>query len=273
MKGGGEAGVALADALVSLALTVTVLAAVLPVVLGADRIAGAASRRSVLADGGRLVGRRMADDLRRAGFGLAGRLPGVVVEGGGGAVDIQYLEGGFQGGTPLTSIVPAGETRVWVRAVGGFGVGDPVVLVDRQGGFATARVVARDAGAGWIELSPALARAFGPGEGGRVYRLVHRRWWLDGRLLRRDGQPAMDAVASLGFATWRIDEAVNALAWILDARGEPGTSAPEIVALRLTVAEQGRGVGPKVAVPDLHVGLLLRAANSAPSMAAGSALP
>ncbi|MCZ6599685.1 MAG: hypothetical protein O7A07_02475 [Acidobacteria bacterium] len=273
MKGGGEAGAALADALVSLALTVTVLAAVLPAVLGADRIAGAASRRAVLADGGRLVGRRLTDDLRRAGFGLAGRLPGVVVEEGGGAVDIQYLAGGFQGGTPLTSTAPAGGTRVGVKAVGGFGVGDPVVLVDRQGGFATASVVAWDVSAGWLELSPALARAFGPGEGGRVYRLVRRRWWLDGRLLRRDGQPAMDGVAFLGLATWSTGEAAEALAWVLDAAGEPGTSAPEVVAIRMSVAAESSGVGPKVAVPDLHLGLLLRAANAAPSMAAGSALP
>ena len=273
MKRAGEAGAALADALVSLGLTVTVLAAVLPAVLGADRIAGAASRRAVLADGGRLVGRRMADDLRRAGFGLAGRLPGVVVEEGGGAVDIQYLEGGFQGGVPMTASTPAGGTRVEVSAVGDFGVGDPIVLLDRQGGFATAWVAARDVSDGWLEVNPALARAFSPGEGGRVYRLVRRRWWLDGRLLRRDGQPAMDAVASLGLATWGTGQAQDALAWVLDAAGEPGTSAPEVVAVRLTVAEERRGVGPRVAVPDLRLGLLLRAANMAPPMAAGSALP
>ena len=273
MRGGGEAGVALADALVSLALTVTVLAAVLPVVLGADRIAGAASRRAVLADGGRLVGHRLAADLRRAGFGLAGRLPGVVVGDGGGAVDIQYLEGGFEGGTSLADSAPAGGTRVQVDAVGGFSVGDPVVLVDREGGFATASVVARDVSAGWLELSPALARAFSPGAGGRVYRLVRLRWWLDGRLLRRDGQPAMDGVASMGLATWSTGEAATALAWVLNAAGEPGTGAPEVVAIRLTVAEESRRVGPRIAVPDLDLGLLLRVANTAPSMVAGSALP
>lgn len=273
MRGGGESGAALADALVSLALTVTVLAAVLPAVLGADRIAGAASRRAVLADGGRLVARRLTDDLRRAGFGLAGRLPGVVVEPGGAAVEIQFLEGGFQGGVPLTAAALAGDTRIEVSAAGGFRAGDPIILLDREGGFTEARVEARDAGAGWLELSPALARAIGPAAGGRVYHLVRRRWWLDGRLLRRDGQPAMDAVVSLGLGTWSAGEVEDALAWMLDDAGEPGTSAPEVVAFRFTVAEERGGVGPQAAVPELHLGLLLRAANTAPFMVAGSALP
>ena len=271
-----EEGSALAEALVSLAITGIVLSAVLPAVLQARRMGTAAGQRAHLGDSGRLAGWRLAEDLRRAGFGLAGRLPAVTMENGGHDVLIRFLEGGFAGGRALTATAVAGEDLVAVSATGGVKPGDTCLLHDRRGGFHLLEIAAVDAGTGTLQFTVPLHRSFHPADGAQVQRVVQRRWSLQNSALLRDQQIAAEASAGLELSSWAAAEAALAAAWVMDSGTvELAPAAAGLLAVRLRLGEAAPGIGPGAgsATPGLDLAWLVRAVNVDTAMVSGSSLP
>ena len=276
MTGPAEQGSALAEALVSLALTGMILAAVLPAVLQARRMGHAAGRRAQLGDSGRLSGWRLAGDLRRAGFGLGGRLPAITLENGGNEILIRYLEGGFNGGQALTATLRSGEDLLHVAATDGVKIGDTCLLADRLGGFHFLEVAAVDRNERTLQATAPVPRPFLPGAGARVQRVVQRRWWVEGDGLRRDSQPAVEPVVELSLSSWEPALTAQAAAWAVGSGTvELPPEEPGLLAVRLLLGGAPPAGGPRqgTATPGLAMSWLVRAVNMDPLMPAGSSLP
>jgi hypothetical protein len=274
--GRAERGSVLSEALVSLALTGLILAAVLPAVTQARDIGAAASRKAQLGDGGRLAGRRMAEDLRRAGFGLAGHLPGITLHREGEEVIIQFLENGFRGGQSLTSAVAAGGDLVPVAALGGLKPGDRCLIADRQGQSQLVEVAAVNPDERQLHLAEPLSLPFSPEQGARVSKVVERRWLLEEGGLHRDGQAALTPVRGLQVWSWPTTRSSEALTWALARVAvEPPPPTPGVVTVRLDIGEAasrprpGRGS----AAPVLDLAWLIRPVNMDPTMVAARSMP
>jgi hypothetical protein len=271
-----EQGSALAEAMISLALTGLILSAVLPAVLQARRMGTAAGRRAQLGDSGRLAGWRLGEDLRRAGFGLAGLLPAISLQNGGQEILIRYLEGGFAGGRPLTSPALAGDDLVQVTTTEGVKPGDACVLQDRRGGVHLLEIAAVDGGARTLRAMGPLPRSFHAAEGAQVQRVVQRRWWLEGTNLRRDDQIAVEPVTGLSLSSWAKAEAAQAVTWAVDSGPvDLPPVAAGLLAVRLRLSERPTTEisGPAPAMPGLNTGWLMRAVNVDDAMSAGSSMP
>ncbi len=183
------------EALVALALGGLMFAMALPAVLTARSVGAAAAHRAGLLDAGRLISHRLRDDLWRAGFGLGGMMPAVTLGQSPPVLRLHFLEGGFEGGRPLAAAVSAGERHISLMHLAGLKVGDTVMLQDRWRRGEAGQVVSIDQGARTISLAGGLALGFSPEQGAAVWRVVRRRWHVEAGLLRRDGQPALDAVS------------------------------------------------------------------------------
>jgi hypothetical protein len=146
--------------------------------------------------------------------------------------------------------------------VGWFAAGDTVWLQDRHGGAGPYRVAGRDVAADSLELDAPLSRPFLPADGARLYRMMERRWWRDGNLLRRDGQPALSGVAGLETPAWGAAGGEAALAWLLAGEAAPGVGQG-LAGVRLTVRREGVS-------RDQGLATLVRLDNAAPG---GSPLP
>jgi len=239
----GESGFSLLEALLSLALSLVVLAVALPVLSWSRSLAADASRQALESEGAHLTALRLLRDVRRAGFGLPAGESALRIDPEEGSIHLAFLDGGFDGGYAVIEPAPAGQTFLHLATVGELREGDEVALRDRLGRAFRTRVADRESALLRVHLSDPLPFPALPEAGARLYRVRRREWHLDGDGLRRDGQPALDPPVGLAAATVEAASWESGLRWILaEGKGErPPGGDGELLAAVLVV---GGPTGP-----------------------------
>jgi hypothetical protein len=277
----GESGSSLLEGLLSLALTLVVLAASLPALSWGRSLAADATRRSLEWEGAHLVALRLLRDVRSAGFGLPAGEAALRVDPDDGRIQLAYLDGGFQGGFAVIEPAPAGQTFLLLAAAGELREGDEVALRDRWGRAFQTRVTGRDTSLLRVEIRDPLPFPALPEAGARLYRTCRREWRLDGTGLRRDGQPALDSPVSLAATAVERSSWETVLRWSLaTGSGEsPSGAGADLLAAVLAVGGERRPAGALPGPGDVRprrttlVPIIGRVRNGGVVMPVGSPLP
>jgi hypothetical protein len=276
MKRGARvtAGFSLLEAVVSVALSLTLLAAAVPLAGRTVRLSADLCARGLRAEAGRLAAVRLVREARRAGFGLPADGEGLAHCPDGLCVRTACLRGGFDGCRRPLAAVAAGAARFRLAGLGEISAGDDVVVADREGRSYTARVLRTTSATAEVEIDPALPFALESGENACVFPIERRAWEETGGALERDGVTAIDPTVRLRLAptTAAFPPAVLADGW--PEGGVPPSAEPAaMTAGLLTVIGRSPLTEPGRPAGEVRLSLAVRPRNDVAVRSSGSPLP